>query len=134
MVNPASGPFLFETSAESWLGRTEQSEALDWIREYLSHHEIHISAITVMERVRGYSLLWRRAEEGKRERIEAARVAYLTNLGRVVPLDELTDGAKDERVFGRRQRDRADAVDVVHASASSRVGCALLPPCAAKFS
>src|SRR5438128_490441 len=87
MVNPASGPFLFETSAESWLGRTERSEALDWIREYLSHHEIHISAITVMERVRGYSLLWRRVAEGRRERIEAARVVYLTNLGRVWPVD-----------------------------------------------
>lgn len=60
---------------------------LDWMRAYLSHHEIHVSAVTVMERVRGYSLLWRRAEEGRRERIEAARVAYLANLGRVWPLD-----------------------------------------------
>jgi predicted nucleic acid-binding protein len=87
MVNPASGPFLFDTSAESWLGRIEHSAALDWIREYLSHHEVHISAVTVMERVRGYSLLWRRAQEGGRERIEAKRVAYLANLGRVWPLD-----------------------------------------------
>jgi predicted nucleic acid-binding protein len=87
MVNPASGPFLFDTSAESWLGRAERSDVLDWMREYLSHHEINISAVTVMERVRGYSLLWRRVEEGRRGRIEAARVAYLTNLGRVWPLD-----------------------------------------------
>jgi predicted nucleic acid-binding protein len=48
---------------------------------------VHISAVTVMERVRGYSLLWRRAQEGGRERIEAKRVAYLANLGRVWPLD-----------------------------------------------
>lgn len=87
MVNPAAGPFIFDTSAESWLGRTERSEALEWLREYLSYHEIHISAITVMERIRGYSFLWRRAEHTKRESIEAARVAYLGNLGRVVPLD-----------------------------------------------
>jgi predicted nucleic acid-binding protein len=87
MLNPASGPFLFDTSAESWFGRGERSEALEWMRVYLSHHEIHISAVTVMERVRGYSLLWRRTEEGNRERIEAARVAYLTKLGRVLPLD-----------------------------------------------
>lgn len=40
-----------------------------------------------MERVRGYSLLWRRAAEGGRERIETARVAYLSNLGQVWPLD-----------------------------------------------
>lgn len=87
MIDPASGPFLFDTSAESWLGRAEQSEVLDWMRAYVSHHEVHISAVTVMERVRGYSLLWRRAGDGKQERIEAARIAYLTNLGRVWPLD-----------------------------------------------
>ena len=87
MVNPASGPFLFDTSAEIWLGRAERSDVLDWMREYLSHHEINISAVTVMERVRGYSLLWRRVEEGRRGRIETARVAYLTNLGRVWTLD-----------------------------------------------
>ena len=87
MINPASGPFLFDASAESWLGRTERPEVLEWMREYLSRREIHISAITVMERVRGYSLLWRRAENDKRARIEAARLAYLTKLGRVVPLD-----------------------------------------------
>ncbi len=87
MVDPASGPFLFDTSAESWLGRAGRSLALDWIGEYLSRHEIHISAVTVMERVRGYSLLWRRAAEGGRGRIEAARVAYLTTLGRVWPID-----------------------------------------------
>ncbi len=87
MVDPTSGPFLFDTSAESWLGRAERSEVLDWMREYLAHHEIHISAVTVMERVRGYSLLWRRAEEAGRARTETARVAYLTKLGRVWPLD-----------------------------------------------
>ena len=88
MVNPVDGPFLFDTSAESWLGRAERYETLEWMREYLLHHEIHISAVTVMERVRGYSLLWRRAEKENRERIEVARVAYLATLGRVVPLDE----------------------------------------------
>jgi len=87
MIDPASGPYLFDTSAESWLGRAEESGVLEWMREYLSHHEIHISAVTVIERVRGYSLLWRRAEESKRVRIEAARVAYLTKLGRILPLD-----------------------------------------------
>ena len=87
MVNPASGPLLFDTSAESWLARTGRSEVLAWMREYLSHHQVHISAVTVMERVRGYSLLWRRAEGARREHIEAMRIAYLTTLGRVWPLD-----------------------------------------------
>ncbi|MGP8244623.1 MAG: type II toxin-antitoxin system VapC family toxin [Bryobacteraceae bacterium] len=87
MIDPASGPFLFDTSAESWLARAGRSVALDWMRLYLSRHEIHIAAITVVERVRGYSLLWGRAAESGKERIEEARVAYLANLGRVWPLD-----------------------------------------------
>ena len=87
MIDPASGPFLFDTSAESWLERPEDSEFSRWMRAYLSHHPIHISAVTVLDRVRGYSLLWRRANEERRERIEAARIAYLSTLGPVWPLD-----------------------------------------------
>lgn len=87
MVSPERGPFLFDTSSESWLGRSREPEVLEWMREHLSHHEIHVSAVTVMERTRGYALLWRRATGVKRERIEASRVAYLRGLGRVVPLD-----------------------------------------------
>src|SRR5271163_4261085 len=88
MTDPASGPFLFDTSAESWLARTVQPAAANWISEYLSNDQIHISAVTVLERIRGYSLLWRRAQDpGKRARIEAARIAYLSELGRVWPLD-----------------------------------------------
>ena len=87
MVRSVSGPFLFGTSAESWLARAEHSQVIEWMREYLSHHPVHVSAITVLERVRGYSLLWRRAQVDRRERIEAARVAYLRELGRVWPLE-----------------------------------------------
>jgi hypothetical protein len=83
MLNPAGGPFLFDTSAESWLGRSEKPEVRQWVREYLSHHEIHLSAVTLLERIRGYALLWRGAEAVDRERIEAARVAYLRNVGKV---------------------------------------------------
>lgn len=88
MIHPAFGPILFDTSAESWLARTEQPEVVNWMREYLSRHQVNISAITVMERVRGYSLLWRRAPADRRECIEAARIAYLRALGRVWPFDE----------------------------------------------
>ena len=50
MIKPAAGPFLFDTSAESWLARAEQPELIEWMRGYLLHHEIHVSAVTVMER------------------------------------------------------------------------------------
>ena len=48
---------------------------------------MHISAIAVLERIRGYSLLWHRATEKRRETIESARIAYLSALGPVWPLD-----------------------------------------------
>jgi len=84
MVDPASGPFLFDTSAESLLARAQS----EWMREYLSHHQTHVSAITVLERTRGYSLLCRRVPANRKESVEAARIAYLSALGRVWPLDE----------------------------------------------
>jgi predicted nucleic acid-binding protein len=87
VVDPVSGPFLFDTGAESWLVRTKQSEVLNWLQAYLSRHPIHVSAVTVLERSRGYSLLWRRAQEGRRDMIESARIAYLSALGPVWPLD-----------------------------------------------
>ena len=87
MLDPAAGPFLFDTSAESWLARSDCPAVLNWMREYLSHHQVHLSAVTVIERVRGYSLLWRRAQEDRRQRIEAGRIAYLTELGHVWHLD-----------------------------------------------
>jgi predicted nucleic acid-binding protein len=87
VVDPASGPFLFDTSAESWLARTKQAEVLKWMRAYLARHPLHVSAITVLERTRGYSLLWRRAREDRRQSIESARIAYLSAIGPVWPLD-----------------------------------------------
>jgi predicted nucleic acid-binding protein len=87
VVDPASGPFIFDTSAESWLARTIDPEHLKWVGTYLARHPIHVSAVTVLERIRGYSLLWRRAHEERRERIESARIAYLSALGPVWPLD-----------------------------------------------
>lgn len=87
MIDPATGPFLFDTSAESWLARTRNPQHLSWIKTHLSHHPPHISAVTVIERIRGYSLLWRRVHEERRESIELARISYLSALGPVWPLD-----------------------------------------------
>ena len=72
MVDASAGPFLFDTSAESWLARSENPEIQDWMREYRSRHSVQISAVTVLERIRGYGLLWKRAVGERRDRIEAA--------------------------------------------------------------
>src|SRR3954465_4767696 len=87
MIDPASGPFLFDTSAESRIARSREPDLLHWMSEYLSRHSVNISAVTVLERVRGYSLLWRRALSERREVIETARITYLNELGRVWPID-----------------------------------------------
>ena len=77
-LDPAWGPFLFDTSAESWLERNaDQVRVQEWLDSYLARHEMHVSAITVLERVRGYARLGRRTE----------REAYLETLGRVWPVD-----------------------------------------------
>src|SRR5438128_1842383 len=87
MVHPAWGPFLFDTSAESWLGRTQDSTVKRWMSEYLARHPVQISAVTVVERIRGYALLWREASLERRVDIEGARTAYLAELGHVWPID-----------------------------------------------
>jgi predicted nucleic acid-binding protein len=88
MVDPAKGPFLFDTSAESWLARSANPEIVRWLYAYLGLHQISVSAITVTGRIRGYSMLWRRADAGARERVEAARITYLSQLGSVMPVDD----------------------------------------------
>ena len=87
MVDPASGPFLFDASAESWLARSRDAAVRKWLRAYLAQHQLHVSSITVLERIRGYALLWRAARPERRVHIESARVAYLGELGRVWAVD-----------------------------------------------
>jgi len=87
MVHPAFGPFLFDTSAESWIARSQSSAVRAWFAEYLSLHQVHVSAITVMERIRGYALMARRAKGRVREMVEAEQHAYLNELGHVQPVD-----------------------------------------------
>jgi predicted nucleic acid-binding protein len=83
MVDPASGPFLFDTSAESWLALSQDAAVRKWLRAYVGQHQVHVLSITVLERVRGYALLWRAATPERRVHIASARVAYLREFGRV---------------------------------------------------
>ena len=87
MVDPASGPFLFDTSAEGWLARNASPDIARWLYTYLGVHEFQVSAATVTERIRRYSILWRRSTLERRAPIEDARVAYLNQLGNVLPMD-----------------------------------------------
>ncbi|MEP7352664.1 MAG: type II toxin-antitoxin system VapC family toxin [Acidobacteriota bacterium] len=87
MLNPASGPFLFDTSAEGWFKRSDAAASKQWLDSYLRHHPMHIASMTVFERVRGYAVLWRSATPDRKAWIEAARIAYLQDPGHVWPVD-----------------------------------------------
>jgi hypothetical protein len=52
-IDPAIGPFLFDTSAERWFNSTERPNALAWMVAHLFYHEVHVSAVTEIERVLG---------------------------------------------------------------------------------
>lgn len=90
MVEPAFGPFLFDASAESWLARSTDSATQDWFVKYLARHPVYVSAITVLERMRGFGLLLAHSVGPKKEQISAAQKAYLGNLGQVCPVDAAT--------------------------------------------
>ena len=90
MIHPGWGPFLFDTSAESWFARVGDPGTARWWREYLQRNPVHVSSITVFERIRGYAMLWRTADQGRRPAIEAARVAYFDATRLVWPVDTAT--------------------------------------------
>jgi predicted nucleic acid-binding protein len=87
MLAPASGPFLFDTRAESLLAKSHDSVLREWFRKYLSLYPVHVSSITVIERIRGYAAVARRSAVRRQGAVEAARTAYLSHLGYVWPVD-----------------------------------------------
>jgi predicted nucleic acid-binding protein len=87
LLDPAFGPHLFDTSAQSWLERSTDPAARSWLASYLQRHPMHVSAITVMERIRGFALLLQQAAPEQRGHIAMKRQVYLDSLGRVRPVD-----------------------------------------------
>jgi predicted nucleic acid-binding protein len=89
-MTPVAGPFLFDTSAEAWFARPRDRAAIEWMQRYVAAHPFSVSAIGVIERIRGYSLLWLAAEAAERARIDASRIAYLQGLDQIFALDSAT--------------------------------------------
>jgi hypothetical protein len=87
--DPAFGAYLFDASAESLLERSTDSAAQRWFGEYLRHNTLHISAITVMERMRGYALALERAVPAERANISSNRDTYLGVRRQVWPIDRV---------------------------------------------
>jgi predicted nucleic acid-binding protein len=96
VIHPENGPFLFDTSAESWFARSQSAAAQDWLKRYLTIHPMNVSAAGVIERIRGYRMLWQGAPEFQRPAIDALRWTYLDRLARVLAVDRETAVAAGE--------------------------------------
>lgn len=81
------GPLLFDTSAESFLGRTPREQLPAWLQEYLRRRKATISSITVFERVRGYDMLIERGSPERREQALRFKSQYLSELGPIRAFD-----------------------------------------------
>jgi predicted nucleic acid-binding protein len=62
VIEPESGPFLFDTSAQSYLSSSSSATEQQWMTAYSRLFPVHVSVITVIERMRGYSLATSRGE------------------------------------------------------------------------
>jgi predicted nucleic acid-binding protein len=78
---------LFDTSAESWLDRSTDPEVRRWLNAYVELHSVHVSAITVMERMRGFALSIQRDPPDRRGLLTLRRQEYVDSLGEVRSLD-----------------------------------------------
>lgn len=88
-LDPSRSWPLFDTSSQSWLERSADPAVRRWLASYLGQYVMHVSAITVVERVRGYTLLLTRAAREQLGEIETAPQTYLDSLGKILPVDSV---------------------------------------------
>ena len=82
-MNPA-GPFLFDTSAESWLSREPRGRR--WLLHYSRRHLVYVSAVTVMERLTGFGMALAQATPERAGWIRSMRESYDQTPARVLPV------------------------------------------------
>jgi predicted nucleic acid-binding protein len=90
------GPFVFDTSAESWLSRSDSPEVQEWFAGYLERYPVYVSAITVVERLNGYNLALRKAPPERHEALYQRRHSYVGDPNRVLPIDVAVAAAAAE--------------------------------------
>ncbi len=62
MIEPQAGPYLFDTSAQSYLTASRTLAESEWLASYSMIFPVHASAVTVVERMRGYLVAETQAE------------------------------------------------------------------------
>jgi len=77
MIDPASGPFLFDTSAESCLGHPQSAAEAEWVVTYSARFPMYVAVLTVVERARGYFMLIESAGPVRRVEVERNLLEYV---------------------------------------------------------
>ncbi|HVP47520.1 MAG TPA: type II toxin-antitoxin system VapC family toxin [Bryobacteraceae bacterium] len=80
MIDPASGPFLFDTSAESYLGRPLSAAEAEWVVNYAALFPMYVAVLTVVERARGYYMVIGGAGPSRRVDVEQRMLQYVHSL------------------------------------------------------
>ena len=94
-MNP-EGPFLFDTSAESWLSRDPAGR--QWLLQYSRRHLVYVSAITVMERLTGFGIALAQATPERAGWIRSMRDSYDQTPARVLPVHHAVARAAAELI------------------------------------
>jgi len=84
MIDPGAGPFLFDTSAESYLSPAPADAEAEWFLRYAALFPVYVAVISVVERARGYFLARDRCAPPRRSEIERQMMAYVQSV-RVSP-------------------------------------------------
>lgn len=80
-MNPwVSGAAVFDTSAQSYFARQADTAALEWFTVYCGQFRIHLSPLTVLERMRGYWTMLKSCAATGQHEIERAIQEYLRHL------------------------------------------------------
>lgn len=80
MIEPDAGPYLFDTSAQSYLTVARAPAESEWLTRYSAIFPVHFSAVTVVERMRGYALAELQADPLRRSAFQSFIQAYLSSL------------------------------------------------------
>lgn len=92
MIEPDAGPYLFDTSAQSYLTVARAAAESEWLIRYSAIFPVHVSAVTVVERMRGYAVAELQADPPRQGVVQQFTQAYLSSLSvtKILPfsLDE----------------------------------------------
>lgn len=80
MIDPAAGPFVFDTSAESYLGPPPSHAEAEWLLRYAALFPVYVAVISVVERARGYFIARDRCTPPRRVDIERYMMDYVRSV------------------------------------------------------